>query len=45
MWMKSEDDKILNQLYDDFEGTFAHTEENLNFFKEIKEKYPETKIL
>lgn len=42
MWMKSEDDKILNQLYDDFEGTFAHTEENLNFFKEIKEKYPET---
>ena len=42
MWMKSDDDKILNQLYDDYDGTFAHTEENLNFFKEIKKKYPET---
>ena len=42
MWMKSDDDEILNELYDDCDGTLAHTEENLNFFKEIKKKYPET---
>lgn len=42
MWMKSDNDKILNQLYDDCDGSVAHSEENLNFYKEIKEKYPET---
>lgn len=42
MWMKSDDDKILNELFKDYEKTLAYSEENINFFKEIKEKYPET---
>lgn len=42
MWMKSDDDKILNELFKDYENTLAYSEENINFFKEIKEKYPET---
>lgn len=42
MWMKSDNDKILNELFKDYEKTLAYSEENINFFKEIKEKYPET---
>lgn len=42
MWMKSDDDKILNELFKDYEKTLAYSEENINFFKEIKKKYPET---
>ena len=42
IWMKSDDDKILNELFKDYEKTLAYSEENINFFKEIKEKYPET---
>ncbi len=42
LWMDAEDDTILNQLYQDWEGTAIHTEDTLDFFREIKEQCPET---
>lgn len=42
LWMKADDDEILNQLYTDIEGTAGHTEDFLQFYKTIKADYPET---
>ncbi len=42
LWMQSENDDILNELYADWEGTAAHSEENRMFYKRIKEECPET---
>ena len=41
MYMQAPDDKILQEIYDDFRG-LLHTESYFNFFKQLKEKYPET---
>lgn len=41
-WMHEEDDEILLQLYDDWDGTLAHSEIMLNFYREIKRTCPET---
>lgn len=41
-WMKAEDDEILGQLYRDWEGTEAHEQTVWDFYKTIKEEYPET---
>ncbi len=42
LWMKADDDVILNQFYDDLEGTLTHTSSYLDFLYAIKEKYPQT---
>ena len=41
-WMRADSDDILHKLYDEVEGTQAHSPNVLEFFKSIKEKYPET---
>lgn len=42
MWMKSENDTILETLYEDWNGGFGHSEVVKAFFKRIKANYPET---
>lgn len=42
LWMKAEDDTILEQVYADLDGTLGHVPEHLNFYKQIKEQCPET---
>lgn len=42
LWMKADDDEILNQIYNDICGTASYTEDYLRFFKIIKTDYPET---
>lgn len=42
MWMKAEDDKILDELYEDWNGSLGHFEVVRAFYKAIKENCPET---
>ncbi len=42
LWMQEDDDTILNELYADWEGTLGHDEDWYNYFKQIKERTPET---
>lgn len=42
LWMKQDNDDILNEFYEDIEGTASHTEEYMDFFRKIKENCPET---
>ena len=42
LWMKADDDVILNQIYNDIDGTASHTEDYLRFLKAIKTDCPET---
>ena len=42
MWMHAEDDTILDQLFDAWEGTQAASDVYRNFYKTIKETCPET---
>lgn len=42
LWMQSDDDDILEQLYQDWEGTAMHSEAVLDFYKRIKRDCPET---
>lgn len=42
MWMQAEDDEILDMLWKNWSGTNGGEIETYNFFKSIKEKYPET---
>ncbi len=42
LWMKADNDDILNALYDDIDGTAAHTRMFLEYYKRIKEECPET---
>lgn len=41
-WMQEDDDAILLQIYDNWEGTTGHNEYNLEFLKNIKRTCPET---
>lgn len=41
-WMKADTEEILYELYEDSEGTLAHSEVFLYFFRRIKAEYPET---
>lgn len=41
-WMQAEDDEILRRLYQEWEGTEAHARTVWDFYKTIKEEYPET---
>lgn len=42
LWMKSDDDAILDSLYQDWAGTAIHSQEVINFYKRIKHECPET---
>lgn len=41
-WMKAEDDSILLEIYENWKGTQAYTQSNLDFYKRIKQTCPET---
>lgn len=42
LWMKSDNDDILDELYEDWEGTAAYNPYTKEFYKKIKSEYPET---
>ena len=42
LWMKSSSDDILEQLYQDWDGTAMHSQVVLDFYKQIKSECPET---
>lgn len=42
LWMVSEDDGMLDELFRDLEGTAAATAQNRAFYERIKEECPET---
>lgn len=42
LWMQSESDEILNELYQDWNGTAMYSEEVKKFYQEIKASCPET---
>ncbi len=42
MWLQSDNDRILDAIYRDLDGTAAHDPSFKKFYKEIKEKFPET---
>jgi len=42
IWMQADDDTILYQLYEDWEGAFAHNPHTLVFYRTIKNDFPET---
>lgn len=42
VWMQSDNDDILYEVYDDIDGTQVHTEAFLELFKNIKNSCPET---
>lgn len=42
LWMNTEDDKILYQVYEDLKGSSAYNQLTIDFYKKIKDDYPET---
>ena len=42
LWMQSDRDDILDQLYQDWEGTAIHSQDVIDFYKQIKRECPET---
>lgn len=42
VWMQSENDEILDLLYQDWEGTAMHSPDVIDFYKQIKNDCPET---
>lgn len=42
LWMKSDNDTILEEVYNDWEGTLAHSVDTKEFLKKIKSECPET---
>jgi len=42
MWMKADNDDIINQIFEDIRGTQSDTPEYLEFFGSIKSECPET---
>ena len=42
LWMKASDDRILEELYADLEGTAAHNPYSMEFYRKIKSQCPET---
>lgn len=42
IWMKSDNDDILDSLYQDWAGTALYSQEVINFYKQIKMECPET---
>ena len=44
LWMKAEDDAILDALYQDWKGSAMHSEEILTFYKTLKYQCPGTRF-
>lgn len=44
IWMKADDNQILDKIFDDLEGTFASSIYNREFFEKIKKECPETML-
>lgn len=42
IWMKQEDNHILDQLHENHKGTMSYTQANYDFYIEIKKRCPET---
>ncbi len=42
IWMQSDNDDILEEIYDDWEGTLIHNPHTKEFYKKIKDNCPET---
>lgn len=42
IWMKSDDDAILDSLYEDWAGTALYSQVVLDFYRQIKSECPET---
>ena len=42
LWMQSDSDDILDQLYQDWDGTAMHSQDTIDFYKQIKRECPET---
>ena len=42
LWMRADNDELLSQLYQDWEGTLIHNMDTLSFLRAIKQRYPET---
>ncbi len=42
LWMQSDDDKILDEVYDEWVGTLSHEAVVKTFYKRIKKECPET---
>lgn len=42
VWMHEDSDRILEDIYWDWKGTLAFSRDYINFFKQIKQDYPET---
>lgn len=42
LWMQAADDEILDEIYDDWEGSAAHNPYLKEFYQKIKEQCPET---
>lgn len=42
LWMPSNNDDILDQLYQDWDGTAIYVQDTLDFYKQIKRECPET---
>ncbi len=42
LWMQSDSDDILDQLYQDWVGTAIHSQDTMDFYKQIKRECPET---
>lgn len=42
LWMESDSDDILEELYNDWKGTAGYNSHTKEFYKEIKKNYPET---
>ncbi len=42
IWMRSDNDDILNQIYEDWKGSASHDPDVISFYKRIKNECPET---
>lgn len=42
IWMKSDNDQILEEIYEDLKGTQSYNPDVKDFYKKIKTNYPET---
>lgn len=42
LWMKSDNDDILEEMYNDWKGTASYSSHVKDFYKKIKSQYPET---
>lgn len=41
-WMKASSDELFDRMFEDLSGTAFHTQEQIQFFKDIKQNCPET---